>query len=78
MYPGIVSDGFLPSLDGINSVSLPSFPTTTNFVSGRTVGVYVAEIVLPFLSLRTTSTGVAVPTKFSSGVKVTLPVSSIV
>ena len=39
LYPGIVSDGFLPSLDGISSVSLPSFPTTTNLVSGRTVGV---------------------------------------
>ncbi len=39
LYPEIFSDGFLPSLDGIISVSLPSFPTTTNLVSGRTVGV---------------------------------------
>ena len=39
LYPGIDSDGFSPSLDGIISVSLPSLPTTTNLVSGRTVGV---------------------------------------
>ena len=39
LYPGIDSDGFSPSLDGISFVSLPSFPTTTNSVSGRTVGV---------------------------------------
>ena len=39
LYPGTFSDGFSPSLDGSSSVSLPSFPTTTNLVSGRTVGV---------------------------------------
>ena len=35
LYPGIVSDGFLPSLDGTNSLPFLS----TNTVSGRTVGV---------------------------------------
>ena len=39
LYPGTDSDDFSPSLDGISSVSFPSFPTTTNLVSGRTVGV---------------------------------------
>ena len=39
LYLETGSDGFSPSLDGISSVSFPSFPTTTNLVSGRTVGV---------------------------------------
>ena len=39
LYPAIFSSGCLPSLDGISSVSFPSLPTTTNLVSGRTVGV---------------------------------------
>ena len=78
LYPGITSDGVFPSLDGINSVSFPSLPTTTNLVSGRTVGVYVAVTGVPFLSTRLTVTPLAFPTKSFSGVNVTLPSLSIV
>ena len=78
LYPGIGSEGLAPSLDGSKSVSLPSFSITTNLVSGRTVGVYLAVISLPFLSTRLTVTPVACPTKFGSGVNVTFPFSSIV
>ena len=78
LYPGINSDGVFPSLDGINSVSFSSLPTTTNLVSGRTVGVYVAVTGVPFLSTRLTVTPLAFPTKSFSGVNVTLPSLSIV
>ena len=78
LYPGIGSEGLAPSLDGSKSVSLPSFSITTNLVSGRTVGVYLAVTGVPFLSTRLTVTPVACPTKFGSGVNVTFPFSSIV
>ena len=42
-------------------------------VTGVTVGVYVAEAFVPFLSSRTTVTAGAVPTNDFSGTKVTVP-----
>ena len=42
-------------------------------VTGVTVGVYVAEALVPFLSSRTTVTAGAVPVKLGSGTKVTVP-----
>ena len=42
-------------------------------VTGVTVGVYVAEAFVPFLSSRTTVTAGAVPTKDFSGTNVTVP-----
>ena len=47
-------------------------------VTGTTTGVYLAVTGVPFLSTRLTVTPVAFPTKFGSGVNVTLPFSSIV
>ena len=38
-----------------------------------TVGVYVAVAIVPFLSTRLTVTAGATPTKFLSGVNVTVP-----
>ena len=42
-------------------------------VTGVTVGVYVAEALVPFTSSRTTVTAGAVPTNDFSGTKVTVP-----
>ena len=42
--------------------------------TGVTVGVYVAEAFVPFMSSRTTVTAGAVPTNDFSGTKVTTPV----
>ena len=42
-------------------------------VTGVTVGVYVAEAFVPFLSSRTTVTAGAVPINDFSGTKVTVP-----
>ena len=74
LYPGISFVGLVPSSDGDNG--FPSLSTCE--VSGRTVGVYLAVTGVPFLSTRLTVTPDAFPTKFGSGVNVTLPFSSIV
>ena len=74
LYPGISLVGLVPS--SVGESGLPSL--STNEVSGRTVGVYLAVTGVPFLSTRLTVTPVALPTKSGSGVKVTLPFSSIV
>ncbi len=47
-------------------------------VTPTTVGVYVAEAFVPFLSSRTTVTAGAVPTKFGSGTNVTVPSAATV
>ena len=47
-------------------------------VTGVTVGVYVAEALVPFLSSRTTVTAGAVPTNDFSGTKVTVPSAATV
>ena len=44
-----------------------------SIVTSFTVGVYVAVAIVPFLSTRLTVTAGATPTKFLSGVKVTVP-----
>ena len=43
----------------------------TEVVTGITVGVYVAEALVPFMSSRTTVTAGAIPTNDFSGTKVT-------
>ena len=47
-------------------------------VTGFTVGVYVADALVPFLSSRTTVTAGAVPVKLGSGTKVTVPSAATV
>ena len=42
-------------------------------VTGVTVGVYVADAFVPFLSTRTTVTAGALPTKLGTGLNVTVP-----
>ena len=73
-YPGISFLGCEPSSLGARIFPLVS----TNEVFGRTVGMYLAVIGVPFLSTRLTVTPVARPTNSGSGVKVTFPASSIV
>ena len=46
--------------------------------TGVTVGVYVAEAFVPFMSSRTTVTAGAVPTNDFSGTKVTVPSAATV
>ena len=46
---------------------------STYLVLGVTVGVYVAETFVPFLSSRTTVTEGALPTNSGSGLNVTVP-----
>ena len=52
LYPGISFVGLVPS--SVGESGLPSL--STNEVSGRTVGVYVAVTGVPFLSTRLTVT----------------------
>ena len=74
LYPGI---SFLGC--ELSSLGARIFPlVSTNEVFGRTVGMYLAVIGVPFLSTRLTVTPVARPTNSGSGVKVTFPASSIV
>ena len=47
-------------------------------LTGVTVGVYVAEAFVPFLSSRTTVTAGAVPTNDFSGTNVTVPFGATV
>ena len=47
-------------------------------VTGFTVGVYVADALVPFLSSRTTVTAGAVPVKLGSGTNVTVPSAATV
>ena len=47
-------------------------------VTGVTVGVYVAEALVPFMSSRTTVTAGAVPVKLGSGTNVTVPSAATV
>ena len=47
--------------------------STLVIVTSVTVGVYVAVAIVPFLSTRFTVTAGASPTKFLSGVNVTVP-----
>ena len=47
-------------------------------MTGVTVGVYVAEALVPFLSSRTTVTAGALPVNDFSGVKVTVPSAATV
>ena len=47
-------------------------------VTGVTVGVYVADAFVPFISSRTTVTAGALPTKLGSGVNVTVPSAATV
>ena len=47
-------------------------------VTGVTVGVYVAEALVPFLSSRTTVTAGALPVNDFSGTKVTVPSAATV
>ena len=47
-------------------------------MTGVTVGVYVAEALVPFISSRTTVTAGAVPTNDFSGTKVTVPSAATV
>ena len=56
---------------GYPGIALPSL--STNVVTGVTVGVYVAEAFVPFISSRTTVTDGAVPVNSGSGLKVTVP-----
>ena len=51
---------------------------STNVVTGVTVGVYVAEAFVPFISSRTTVTDGAVPVNSDSGLKVTVPSAATV
>ena len=51
---------------------------STNVVTGVTVGVYVAEALVPFTSSRTTVTDGAVPVNSGSGLKVTVPSAATV
>ena len=76
LYPGISFLGVEPSSFGYPGIGFPFL--STNSVSGRTVGVYVAEIVLPNLSFLTTVIPSVVPVNPGSGVNVTLPSLSIV
>ena len=51
---------------------------STNVVTGVTVGVYVAEAFVPFISSRTTVTDGAVPVNDFSGTRVTVPSAATV
>ena len=71
-----------PSNVGVPSWVCPLGPSDSESfevgVTGTTTGVYLAVIGVPFLSTRLTVTPVAWPVNVFSGVKVTLPFSSIV
>ena len=70
-----------PLKTGVFDCGFPLASSDTTFsvvVFPNTVGVYVAVTGVPFSSTRLTVTPLAFPTKFASGVKVTLPLLSIV
>ena len=66
--------GCLPSSSGTTGVLFLSTvigvpASSTNVVTGRTVGVYVVVTTVPFASLTCTVTPVAFPANSGSGVK---------